>query len=276
MPGVFTTSALLLKVYGSRGSLPTPQRDRMEYGGNTSCFTIFCDNRLLVLDCGTGAMPLCRDLADLRPSRIDLLFSHMHLDHTGGVPFFEPLFSSEYPVTVHGETRDGLSIRQQVSSLLSAPQWPFGAERFQPALAWNDFACGDCLDLDGIIVKTMRSRHPNQCTLYRVQAHGKSVVYALDYEHGDCDRDLLAFARGCDVLVYDAQFTDEEYSNRIGWGHSTWQKGVELARECGVQALLLSHHAPGRTDAELAEMDQSAQSCFAGATFAKEGQVIAL
>lgn len=271
---------LSVHIYGSRGSTPTPYHDRMMFGGNTSCITVADAHtgRALIIDAGTGIIGLGERLMKGPCRELDLFISHAHLDHLQGIPFFAPFFSREFSIRIYGERRSGLSIQEQISASMREPLWPVNIEAFQSRIEYIDIEVGKPILLEsGFQVDTLRSCHPNLCTLYKISKYGKSVVYALDFEHaGDSLQRLAEFAKDTGLLIYDSQYTDEEYPSFVGWGHSTWQKGAALAEKCGAQRLLFSHHKPGRTDTENLELQRLAQARFPNCAFAREGEEIIL
>lgn len=258
-----------LEFFGCRGSTPVSGAQFLKYGGSTTCIALYMGERLFVVDCGTGLMPLQAALFDTgRFSRADVFLTHIHWDHVQGIPFFGPLFSPACRFDFYGERRLEMGLQQQIGLVMTAPVFPVTMDAFHAGIAYHDIPCGGTLELDGVLVRTCRLRHPDVCTGYRFEWEGKSVCVAGDYEHGG--EEPLELARDADVLVYDAQYTDREYEGKRGWGHSTWRKGCELAAKCGAKQLLLTHHDPWRTDAQLDEMEAQAREIFPGARFAAE------
>lgn len=258
-----------LEFFGCRGSAPVSGAQFLKYGGNTTCIALTIDERLFIVDCGSGLAPLQESLFDTRRfSGADIFLTHVHWDHVQGIPFFGPFFSPACRFRFYGERRMEMTLQSQIGLVMAAPVFPVTMDAFNAELAWHEIQCGAALDLDGLSVQTCRLRHPDICTGYRFGWRGKSVCIVGDYEHGDTEP--LEFARDADVLIYDAQYTDQEYALKRGWGHSTWRKGCEFAQKCGAKRLYLTHHDPRRTDAQLDALEQQARELFPAARFAAE------
>ena len=203
-----------LTVLGCRGSMPVSDRDFLKYGGATSSFLLQAEGVNLLFDAGTGILNSTPLLAE--EQECHLLIGHMHMDHIMGLAFWRPLFQKERQVHIYSEKRCGMTTREQISRFLQAPYWPVGIELF-PAARYHDITVGETIAIGGVTVKTMRSSHPDESTVFRAEWGGKSVVYALDFEHSpEASAALAAFAKGADVLIYDSMYTPEEYTKKKG------------------------------------------------------------
>ena len=300
---------LYVKFWGTRGSCPAPYRDRMKYGGNTSCMSAAWEGGLAVFDGGTGIAGLGQYLdgkgesrgmtggiypagegagrAQVRPGResagsgpipIHIFISHLHLDHISGLPLFTPFFRKDAEIHIYGEARDGMSLEQVLSRVLGPPYWPVTFKDMKARIIWHEVEADREYTLKGgALVRTMRAGHPNQCLLYRLERGGNSLVYGLDCELTDTLWDRYReFSRSCGLLVFDAAYKEEEYDAYRGYGHGTWQQGVEMARQCGAGRLCLAHHEWGRRDGELEEIEKTAKKQGINADFASEDRVILL
>lgn len=258
--------AMRVTVLGARGSVPVSGPDYRVFGGATSCLQIEAEGRALLLDAGTGILR-ARLPAE---GPLDILFTHTHADHTLGLPMLPALGQAGRLITLWGVPREGLPLEAQLERLISPPLWPVRLADFPAAAGCR--APRFPLALPPFTVTAAESCHPGGSLIYRVEAGGRSLVYATDFEHrpGAVER-LTAFSRGTDLLLYDAQYTPEEYPRRQGFGHSTAEMGLLIARECGARQLLLIHHDPSHTDAMLMERERQL-----GARFAREGEVIVL
>ena len=260
-------------VWGVRGSSPTPEAAFLDYGGNTSCFSVDCGGDLAVFDAGSGLAGLGESMVRPGgPRRADLFLSHLHLDHVQGLVAFRPLFFPSKEIHLYG--RPGLG--EALDRLLSPPWWPVGLGDFLANVRIHEICPGGAVSLPGgASVEVLEGRHPNGCFYYRLEGGGKRVVYALDCEpDGEMARRLADFAQGADLLVWDADFVEADF--KPGWGHSTWRRGVDFAREADVKRVLMAHYATNHDDAFLREQEALACQVSSSAYFAKEGMVMEL
>ncbi|WP_417667233.1 MBL fold metallo-hydrolase [Roseibium sp.] len=266
-----------LRCWGARGSIPTPGAGTLRYGGETSCFELRAGDTLILIDCGSGARNLGLELCRQGPREIDLLFTHTHLDHICGLPFFKPAYDPRFKVRAWaGHFEDSACLVDIVSRIMSPPIFPVAAKTLT-AVDFRTFSAGEDLERDDDLkISTVRLHHPGGACGYRFDYQGKSIAIITDHEHGDPDVDanVKRFVAGVDIMIYDAMFTDAEYPTYEGWGHSTWQKAVELAAEVGVKTPVLFHHDPRRTDDELDEIGKAAAEAFPGTLVAREGMLL--
>jgi phosphoribosyl 1,2-cyclic phosphodiesterase len=272
---------LRLEFWGVRGTIASPSKDRLRYGGNTSCLAVRrAAGEYLVLDCGTGARRLGQEIErgrGNRPARIDILFTHYHLDHTEGLSLFSPLYAPGARIRLHGVPPPGRTLRETFETLVAPPYFPV-AIATSPALVEYAELNGGPVAFGDLSVSVLPVNHPGGCHAYRIEREGRKVVYATDHEHGDpaTDAAFQRFVEGAEHLIYDAMFLPEEYAKHRGWGHSTWIDGVQLARAAGVRNLVLFHHDPDRTDDALDELLRCARAEFPATTIACEGESIPL
>jgi len=266
-----------LRCWGVRGSTPAPGHKTLRYGGETACFELRAGDALVLIDCGSGARNLGMELCRAGSRSFDLLFTHTHLDHICGLPFFKPAYDPNFSVTAWaGHFQDGTCLMEIVSRIMSPPIFPVAAKTLK-AVEFKTFRTGDILPrTDDLVIRTIRLNHPGGACGYRFDYHGKSICIITDHEHGDPEVDaaLPEFVAGADIMIYDAMFTDAEYGKFVGWGHSTWQKAVELARTANVKTPVLFHHDPCRSDDELDEIGRAAADAYPGTLVAKEGMLL--
>lgn len=262
-----------LSVWGVRGALPRSEGNFMEYGGNTSCFSL-CGSSPLIFDAGSGLTRLGEHLDDVR--RIDLLLSHAHLDHLIGLPGFSPLYKSGAEIHLYGEAGPDGSFRQRLAGLFRRPYWPVALAELPASLYFHELAPGESFPLDGgLTVSTLRGNHPGGSLLYRVDGEGWSVTYGLDCELDDILFPKLAdFARGTSLLIWDANYAPGQ--KRAGWGHSTWEDGIALRCAAGAERVLMTHYDRTYNDAFLREQEKLACQTDSACQFAKEGMVLTL
>ena len=262
-----------LSVWGVRGSIPRAGRDFMEYGGNTSCFSL-SGSSTLVFDAGSGLACLGGHLDGVR--RIDILISHVHLDHIMGLVGFPPLYSQGTEVHLYGEAGPDGSFRQRLTSLFRRPYWPLELMELPASVCFHELGPGDRFQLDdGLTVSTLRGNHPGGSLLYRVDGEGWSVAYGLDCELDEVLLPKLAdFARGSSLLIWDANYAPGQ--KRPGWGHSTWEEGIALRRAAGAKRVLMTHYDRAYDDGFLRGQENLACQADSACQFAREGMVLTL
>jgi phosphoribosyl 1,2-cyclic phosphodiesterase len=253
---------MLVRIWGTRGSLPTPGAGMVRYGGNTSCVQVtLSDGAHLVLDAGTGIRNLPADLGG-SGEPVHILLTHLHLDHIQGLLFFAPLFKPGVEVTLWGPAAPGVSLERRIGRYLSAPLTPVEIRELPchldfrncPTTRWR-------IGPAQITAEGVTHRGP---TLgFRVEDGGNSLCYVPDHEPaiiGDIDQleaewvSGSSLARDVDLLVHDCQYTDAEYPAHVGWGHSSLTHALQFARRVAARNTLLFHHDPGHTDDELDAM----------------------
>ncbi|HEX2481414.1 MAG TPA: MBL fold metallo-hydrolase [Methylomirabilota bacterium] len=245
--------------YGVRGSLATPGPSTARYGGNTSCVRVMGpDGRVLVLDAGTGIRPLTLDLPGTI-TRVDVLLTHLHMDHILGLGFFGPLFNPGMEVHIWGPASATLSLEARLRRYLSPPLFPMLLRDVPCRLELHHVVRGG-VPIGPFHVTTARVCHPGPTVGYRVETEGVSFAYLPDHEPAlGAKRFPLEpewtsgfdLAHGVDLLVHDAQYTQEEYPRHVGWGHSTMHDALVFARLAEVKHFVPFHHDPGRDDAAL-------------------------
>jgi phosphoribosyl 1,2-cyclic phosphodiesterase len=269
-----------IKFWGVRGSIASPGPDTAGVGGNTSCIEVCCGPTRIILDAGTGIRRLGEELVAQGPVDATILLSHLHWDHIQGLPFFVPAYLPSTRLEIVGSGGGGTSLGAVLAGQMTAPVFPVRLDELGAALRFREVRSGDCFRVGEAEVRAARLNHPGGVLAYRIEHEGRSVVYATDTEHYACvDPALRALADGADVLIYDAQYTPEEYRgdtgrSRVGWGHSTYVAGAELARAAGVGRYVLFHHDPQRTDPAVEDLERAAQALFGDAVAAREGMEI--
>ena len=296
------SNEMKVKFWGVRGSYPTPGANTVKFGGNTSSVEIQAGNRTVILDAGTGIIPLGRELTKgKRAGELLLLFSHLHHDHTQGFPFFVPAYMPNAKLHIYGPDGTHETMRNVLERNQSSETFPLGlrdmasskniqAVRESQVIVWDDdgvrvVESTVSLSDDAIIIRIQKSyAHPGGVFIYRITWRGKSVVYATDTEgYVGTDKRLVNFAKDADVLIHDAQYSDEHYWGQLdgfpatqGFGHSTVTMATEVAASARTGKLVLFHHDPAYTDAMVADMEMKAKSLFADSMAAYEGLEIVL
>lgn len=271
-----------LEFWGVRGTVPTPALDRLGHGGNTICLAArLADDEYLLLDCGTGARLLGKEIATQRagrPTRIHLLFSHYHFDHVEGLPLFLPLYDRNTTIRIHGASSTGRSVKSILEGFIAPPYFPVDFAGVPASVEYEEID-GKPFDVGDIRVSTLPLNHPNGSIAYRLERNGHRVVFATDHEHGDAaiDAALASFSERADYLIYDATYVPSEYESlRKGWGHSTWYAAIATARAARAKNLVLFHHHPDHGDGELEAIERLAADEFPGTLVAREGMRIPL
>lgn len=267
--------------WGVRGSIPTANRHTQRYGGNTPCVEVRCGDELIILDAGSGIRELGNALAGQTNLQASILFSHLHWDHLQGLPFFVPAYKPGNQIRLYAQSRNGMSLEQALHGQMSYPYFPITMREMACSFQFQHFESGQSFTVGEVQITTYPTRHPQNGVAYRIDYRGHSLLYATDTEHlddGELDPNLLAGARNVDCLIYDTTYTDQEYAggpktgmSKKGWGHSTWNEGVKLAKAAGAKRLILFHHDPTRTDRDLAAIERKAKAAFRGALAAREG-----
>lgn len=308
------TQPMTVRFWGARGSHPVSGAAHLRFGGCTPCVEIQAGTQTLILDAGTGIIQLGKSLmarskAAASPVQATLLFSHMHHDHTQGFPFFTPAYSGTSHLHIFGPGIFEKDLEETLARTMLPPAFPVSlAElpslrdictfRESDVLLIGDSVGGAVLrnrfrdeikdiapDQDVVQVRALRSyAHPDGVLIYRVEWCGKSVVYATDTEgYVSGDQRLTEFAQGADLLIHDAQYTEEHYLGNIpgvaatqGWGHSTATMACGVAHAAQVKQLVLFHHEPQYGDDMIADIEAKAKGLFANTTAAYEGLILSL
>lgn len=269
--------------WGVRGSLPVCSKDTVLYGGNTACVELRLGNRILIFDAGSGLFRLGQALKSFQGS-LDVFLSHLHWDHLMGFPFFAPLGKKENRIRLYGPAHQSRGLANPLESIIVPPWFPVSMEALQAEILFTSIGPNQNVDLgDGILIKVIRLNHPGMCLGFRIEYGAKSVCYLSDNEPSSAYTPILRdFVRKTQLLILDAQYTEEEYygaeneRSKVGWGHSTFEQSLSLGYEAEVERLALFHHDPERTDEELRKKEAELLQTRKGVFVAKEGMVISL
>lgn len=277
------SSEFVVQFWGVRGSVPTPGKDTVRYGGNTSCIEIRVGGKRLIFDGGTGLQVLGKSLMSQMPLEAYMFFTHYHWDHIQGFPFFTPAFIPGNCFHIYGAVPvDSESMKHHFIERILHPNSPVPLQGMQADMKFYDIVCGDTIQLDDITIETGPLNHPNGAMGYRISWQGHSVFYCTDTEHfpDRMDENVLHLARDANLLIYDAMYTDEEYHHpkapKVGWGHSTWQQGLKISKVAGVKRFVVFHHDPNHSDDFLDNLAiEVAKSC-PDAILAREGLIVSV
>lgn len=268
-----------LKFWGTRGSIPTPGKETVRYGGNTPCLEVrLKDDKLVIFDAGTGIRGLGEALMATGESvNAFLLIGHPHWDHIQGFPFFKPAFISGNELTLMGAQSRLVTLRQMVADQMNKVYFPVQLNELKAKINFRPLREGRTTIFDADLT-SIYVNHPAFALGYRLDVAGRSLVYISDNEpfdrevarslknvekvitdkysesKGDPNQRIFDFARGADILIHDATYTPEEYVNRVGWGHSHYLFTLKVAAEAQAKKLVLFHHDPSHSDEKIDEI----------------------
>ena len=266
--------------WGVRGSFPTPDRDKIEVGGHSSCVEVrTADNKLIVFDMGTGFIPLGKSLLkeEIPPKEAHIFISHFHWDHIIGYLGFAPFFHKWFTCNIYGK-KDKLSIDEIFEHLHNYTFWPVEMPLYKAKFNLNTFPEDGVQISESIKLSAILHGHPNGANSYRLEVGDTVIVYCTDIEHPEhqLNQNVIEIAKDADVLINDAQFTDAQLPNHKGWGHSSWQQSTAVAEKANVKQLVLFHHSPNHDDDAVREIEKDAKAVFPNTIAAREGLEILL
>jgi len=273
---------------GVRGTTSTADAEHAEFGGESTCFLVQGQaGETIVVDAGTGLRvvePVLRETC--RDRRLLLLMTHYHLDHLAGLPPFPPLYSPSWSFEIAAPAIGGRTPDAVIARLFEKPFWPVQLTAAKAAIRFTTLPeSGAPVTRGGLVCRWCPVHHPEGCVAYRVDepATGRSLVIATDLEwEASSPEEKQAFERFCgepdppDLIIWDGQFTPQNYNRFRGWGHSRWTDGVDVAQRCAVRRLIVSHHAPNRNDNALRAVEKDLRAALPHAAMARQGQVISL
>ena len=277
---------MIVRLWGTRGSVASAGPQTARYGGNTACVEVRGeDGCLVVLDAGTGIQRLGNELED-DIHRIDILLTHLHMDHIQGLGFFAPIFRKGCEIHVWGPPSPTLHLRARITRYMSPPLFPIRLRDLRANFEFHD-APQEPFTIGSLTIKADEVIHPGATLGYRVSENGRSLTYLSDHEPALAPNSTepgpgwisgLALAQGADVLIHDAQYTQSEREERLGWGHSSVPEAIDFARTAGARQLVLFHHDPARTDHQMDLLLAEAEALADGLTVtaAREGDVLVL
>ena len=269
-----------VKFWGVRGSFPTPRKDTVIFGGHTSCVEIrTAKNELIVLDMGTGFLDLGTSLMSEKnaPNEAHIIVSHFHWDHLFGFLGFAPFFDPNRKFNIYGKD-DKMTPEEIINYIQNPTFWPVSMDMLNAKINLNTFPNDELIISDEIRIKFTLHGHPNGANSYRIMIGNSVIVYSTDCEHPSThlNKHVIENAQNADILIHDAQYTDEELPAHKGWGHSSWQQAVQVAKDSNSKQLILYHHDPSRSDNQLFELEKEAKLQFPNTIAAKQGMEIEL
>jgi phosphoribosyl 1,2-cyclic phosphodiesterase/CheY-like chemotaxis protein len=277
-----------IRFWGVRGSIPVPGKSTVRYGGNTSCVEVRADGEIIILDAGTGirllGLALDKEFGS-RSMKLTLLISHTHWDHIQGLPFFSPAYNEKNVIRVLGYEGARAGLATILAGQMETPFFPVSLRELPSHLAIEELKEAE-FQIGKVEVRSKFANHPGICAGYRLSAGSGSIAYFPDNEPYEplkmhlasragisqeeardfaiAEREkMVEFLQGCDFAIMDTQYTDEEYTDHIGWGHSSLSSVVSLALDANVGRLLLFHHDPNHDDEIIDKMVERARALVA-------------
>lgn len=270
-----------LKFYGTRGSIPVCEQRFQKYGGNTTCVSICDDKRIYIFDAGTGIRNLGNDYfanKKHKQLKIVLAFSHFHWDHIQGFPFFLPAYdpSRELTISAFGRRDKYFDLKAIFENQMRTEFFPVPLEKMGAKINFIQQE-NNYFDDDNVKIISSEHTHPGQAYGYRIEIDGKTIVFVTDVEHVDgVDQRVVNLAKNADILIHEAQYTPEELEKHKGWGHSSWEQAIEVARLAKVKKLFITHHDPDHDDAFLDDVELECKKYFNNVELAKDNLEVEL
>lgn len=256
---------MIVRCWGSRGSVPVSGSEYLKYGGDTTCMEIIGkDGDIIIVDAGTGIRKLGKELFKAKTRSYSMIFTHAHWDHIMGFPFFRPAYMKEATLQLYGCPFAQQSVKDIISKSMSPPYFPINLDELRANITFHG-ACSGGFQVGSIQVTPILLSHPNQGIGYKFVEEDKYFVFLTDdelsFKHpGGLDfQDYVDFSTGADLLIHDSEFTSEEYRVTKGWGHSTYEDALRLAMDAHVRQFGLFHHNQDRSDKVLDGIVKSCQ-----------------
>lgn len=266
-----------LSVWGARGSYPASGAGFSAYGHHTACLSVRVGEDLVVLDAGTGAAQLGAAFSRKPAKRVHILLSHFHHDHVMGLPFLLFGMAGQAEIAIHSALGAGIALRDRLAALFSPPFFPADPSDLFSGIRFHSHAAGERFRAGSVNVCSALLDHPGGSSAFRLQARDRAIVYATDLEASDVPQAALAdLAANADLLVHDTMFTHDELNVRRGWGHSTSEAAIALAKAGRCRRLAGFHHNPLHVDTLLAKREAQLAEAMPGAFFLREGQILRL
>ena len=263
-----------VKFWGTRGSNPTPDNNKIKYGGDTSCVEVRTyENDAIILDMGTGIRNLGKQILNdpEYPKTLHIFLSHYHWDHIMGFLSFAPLFNADYTINIYGENSN-TSIDDLPNILFKSDFWPVNLNMIDATLSLKSFN-GGSININNTKVSFAVHGHPNGANSYKIENNNSSIIYTTDCEHpvGSLNPNVVAISKDADILIHDAHFTIKDLVDHKGWGHSSWKQAVDVAIQSKTKKLILFHHSPDYSDEQVSEIETNAKQKFPNTISAYQG-----
>lgn len=262
-----------IKFWGTRGSNPVSGSDYVRFGGNTCCLELHHENKLLIIDAGTGIRPLGQLIQERNLKEIHILFSHTHWDHLAGFPFFQPIYQPDCHIHLWTPIGFEKPAQELFAEMLAYAYFPVRLDDIQSSLHFHEMQEGCPFEIGPFVINTHYAFHPGATLCFKITCNQTTVGYATDNEllmgyHGNPHAigkahslllpylSQIKFFKGCDLLIHEAQYTPEEYLHKVGWGHSSIANASVLIKHADIKQWIITHHDPTHTDMDLLQKTQ--------------------
>ena len=257
-------------LHGCRGSIALSSKEFLKYGGYTSCYELMAGNTQVIFDTGTGF----QNVSFQKASKKIILFSHLHHDHIQGLAFNSDIFNPSCNIVLSSALYEATELRNKINTFFSGSYFPFDLTGELKNLKFQNFFALVKNNKDNILIESCEMNHPGRSFGYSITHENKKFVYLSDneFEHWQLTK-LCDFCENSDVILWDGMFTDKDLIDKKGWGHSSIEQGVEFFNKINCKKMLITHHAPGRTDYDL---DKLSAGLPDGIELAYSGMIIAI
>ena len=256
MEFINTIKIMKVRFWGTRGSIPSPGKETIKYGGNTTCLEVSLNSgRKIIIDAGSGIRALSQKVISQGITHIDLFLTHSHWDHIQGFPFFAPIYIPNFSMKIYAASPTFERLPNILEGQMKYIYYPVPFKEIGATIEFGKVKKSG-ISLDGVKISSIRTNHPLETHAFKLSEGGKTFVFMTDNELDNPDiaivpyEELLNFVKNSDVLVHDAQYTKEEIEQYKGWGHSSWQETVSFAKKGNVKRLYITHYSPSRKDEE--------------------------
>lgn len=273
-----------LKFWGTRGSCPVSGAPYKIFGGNTLCLELRYHKEHLIFDAGTGIRPLGQQLIKTGPKELHLFLSHMHWDHIIGLPFFDPLYRSDFHITIWAPKTNGKNGSDLLKVLFHEEFFPVSFDQIQASLDFQTIEANHSHSLGKLEINFHPTEHPGKTLSFQVKTPHQKIGYVTDNEIKSIasQKSLIAFYKNSDLFIHEAQYTKQEYLQKTDWGHSCFEKSVSLIKEICPKRWLVTHHDPKHSDQDLKALCKAAKKqlkttqCNVPIRWLRDGAQIAL
>lgn len=270
-------TGISIRFWGVGGSMPARASRRHVFGVQTCCFEIRAGHQRLIIDAGTGIADLGHSLADDGATALEILLTHCHWDHIFGLTGFSPIFTSGQKINLRFATLSGESPEDVLDALFKPPYFPLAPGDLRSTISLQTIAPAIPFTLDALTVRPIALNHPNGASGFRIDSSDAAIAIITDHEHGvrAIDDEIIKLCANVDLLIYDAMWDgDVDYQAHRGWGHSTWQAGLDILRRAGGKRLVCVHHDPRLSDEDLSARERRLKSEHPDSLFAREGMTL--